>query len=364
MLRLFLRSGFFLFLHDLLPLYERKGDEEEEVHIGNESEDEKRFRLPHIPEAGDARRAIDQDHDDSDRDADGGYGQHEEGAVEIGKDEEEEEGREDEREASYEREHHDFHVPAAAEALFKYPALELLPAFLYIQVHKYSSARDTLCSQRRSALRSGVDVLVLGLFAWYRKGTNALSTEKIRINKEIRASELRVVGAEGENLGVLSFADALKAAEAAGLDLIEISPNAKPPVAKVMDYGKFQYELKKRESAARSKAKVSETKEVQIKVGTGENDMRLKANKAAEWLAEGHRVRAELFLKGRYKGMEEAFLKSRLEKFLLLIPFPYKIAEPITRAPKGFAGIIERDAKAGVKPATQEKGATEAPATN
>jgi translation initiation factor IF-3 len=178
-----------------------------------------------------------------------------------------------------------------------------------------------------------------------------LSTEKIRINKEIRAAELRVVGAAGENLGVLSFQAALAAAEAAGLDLIEISPNAKPPVAKVMDYGKFQYELKKRESAARSKAKVSETKEVQIKVGTGENDMRLKANKAAEWLAEGHRVRAELFLKGRYKSMDEAFLKARLEKFLLLIPFAYKIAEPVARAPKGFAAIIERDAKAAAKPA-------------
>lgn len=173
-----------------------------------------------------------------------------------------------------------------------------------------------------------------------------MAGEKIRINREIRAPELRVIGAEGENLGVISVSDALKAAEAAGLDLIEISPNAKPPVAKVMDYGKFQYELKKKESAVRAKAKVSETKEVQIKVGTGDNDMRLKAKKAAEWLAEGHRVRAELFLKGRYKGMEEAFLKTRLEKFLLLIPYPYKIAEPVTRAPKGFAAIIERDAKA------------------
>lgn len=179
---------------------------------------------------------------------------------------------------------------------------------------------------------------------------NALATEKIRINKEIRAAELRVVGAEGENLGVLSFADALKAAQDAGLDLIEISPNAKPPVAKVMDYGKFQYELKKRENVARSKAKSSETKEVQIKVGTGENDMRLKAKKAAEWLEEGHRVRAELFLKGRYKGMEEAFLKARLEKFLLLIPYAYKIADPVKRAPKGFAAIIERGTAKAAKP--------------
>jgi translation initiation factor IF-3 len=176
--------------------------------------------------------------------------------------------------------------------------------------------------------------------------------EKIRINKEIRAAELRVIGAQGENLGLLSFADAFKAAQDAELDLIEISPNAVPPVAKIMDYGKFQYEQKKRDSAARAKAKVSETKEVQIKVGTGENDMRLKAKKAAEWLAEGHRVRMELFLKGRYKGMEEAFLKTRLEKFMLLIPYPYRIAEPITKAPKGFAAILERDPKANANAST------------
>ena len=117
-----------------------------------------------------------------------------------------------------------------------------------------------------------------------------------------------------------------------------------------MDYGKFQYESKKKESAARAKAKVSETKEVQIKVGTGENDMRLKAKKAAEWLAEGHRVRAELFLKGRYKGMDATFLKTRLEKFLLLIPYAYKVAEPVAKSPKGFAGIIERDLAATKKP--------------
>lgn len=172
------------------------------------------------------------------------------------------------------------------------------------------------------------------------------TVERVRINREIRAAELRVVGPEGENFGVMSFDAALRKAQELSLDLIEISPNAVPPVAKVMDYGKFQYELKKRESAARSRAKVSETKEVQIKVGTGENDMRLKAKKAAEWLAEGHRVRIELFLKGRYKGMEEAFLKTRLEKFMLLIPYPYKVADPVARAPKGFAAILERDAKA------------------
>lgn len=182
-----------------------------------------------------------------------------------------------------------------------------------------------------------------------------LATERVRINREISSPELRVIGAQGENLGVLSFDKAFKAAQEANLDLIEISPNANPPVAKIMDYGKFEYERSKKESAARSKAKVSETKEVQIKVGTGDHDMALKAKKAAEWLADGHRVRAELFLKGRYKGMDEAFLKTRLEKFLLLIPYAYRIAEPVARAPKGFAAIIERDPKASLAGASEKK---------
>lgn len=190
-----------------------------------------------------------------------------------------------------------------------------------------------------------------------------LTNDPVRINREIRAKELRVIGADGNNLGVISLADALKVAQDAGLDLIEISPNAVPPVAKVMDYGKFEYERSKKEKAAKVNFKQSETKEVQIKVGTGDNDMQLKARKAAEWLAEGHRVRAELFLKGRYKGMDEAFLKTRLDRFVTLIPYPYRIAEPVARSPKGFAGIIERDPKGkvpekiekGSVPATKEK---------
>ena len=182
-----------------------------------------------------------------------------------------------------------------------------------------------------------------------------MATDRLRINNEIRAAELRVIGAEGENLGVLSLAAAQAAALAAGLDLIEISPSAVPPVAKIMDYGKFEYERSKKEKVVKSKVKVSETKEVQIKVGTGDHDMLLKAKKAAEWLAEGHRVRAELFLKGRYKSMDEAFLKERLERFLVRIPYAYKLAEPVTKSPKGFAGVIERDLQAQQKREKESK---------
>ena len=170
-----------------------------------------------------------------------------------------------------------------------------------------------------------------------------MAVERLRINNEICARELRVIGAGGENLGVLPLEGALAAAKQAGTDLIEISPSSVPPVAKIMDYGKFEYERSKKEKVVKSKTKVSETKEVQIKVATGDHDMDLKAKKAAEWLAEGHRVRVELFLKGRYKGMDEAFLKERLVRFVARIPYAHKIAEPIERSPKGFAGVIERD---------------------
>ncbi len=176
-----------------------------------------------------------------------------------------------------------------------------------------------------------------------------MSTERLRINNEIRAQEMRVIGADGTNLGVLSLADALSASKLAGLDLIEISPSATPPIAKIMDYGKFEYERSKKEKVAKAKVRISETKEVQIKVGTGDHDMLLKGKKAAEWLSEGHRVRAELFLKGRYKGMSEDFLRTQLEKFLIRIPYAYKVAEPIAKSPKGFAAVIERDLQAQAK---------------
>jgi translation initiation factor IF-3 len=165
---------------------------------------------------------------------------------------------------------------------------------------------------------------------------------KTRINHAIRASELRVVGPEGENLGLLTIADALKAAEGYNLDLIEISPNANPPVAKIMDYGKFRYESGRKASEMKAKSHVTETKSVQVKIGTGDNDQQLKARRTAEWLEEGHRVKVDLFLWGRYKYMEESFLKERLDRFLKIIPTEYKIADEIKRSPKGFTITIER----------------------
>ena len=169
-----------------------------------------------------------------------------------------------------------------------------------------------------------------------------MSTPKVRINHQIRAPELRVIGVNGENLGVIPFGDALKRSLEAGLDLIEISPNATPPVAKIMDYGKFQYDENKKVKVAKSKAHVVETKSIQMTIGTGDHDLELKAKKASEWLKEGNRIKIDLFLRGRAKYMDMKFLKERLERILKLITENYKVADNLQKSPKGLSMVIEK----------------------
>jgi translation initiation factor IF-3 len=173
--------------------------------------------------------------------------------------------------------------------------------------------------------------------------------EPVRINEAIKVPEVRAIGALGENLGVISIREALERAREAKLDLIEVSAKANPPVCKIADYGKYQYELNKKNKEIKSKAHVTETKEVQIKIGTGERDMEIKAKKAAEWLKDGNRVNVSLYLWGRYKFMEFEFLKGRMERFLAIIPESFKIAEPIQKGPKGLLTTIEFD-RNGKKP--------------
>ncbi len=177
----------------------------------------------------------------------------------------------------------------------------------------------------------------------FTKYTSQAEKERARMNEGIRAPEVRCLGPDGENFGILPIREALAKAAELGLDLIEISPNAQPPVAKITDYGKFKYEQKKKDKEIKSKAHVTETKITQVKIGTSERDMQIKAGKAAAWLKEGHRVKVDLFLWGRYKYMEFEFLKERLERFLAVIPEAFKIAEPIQKGPKGLSITLERD---------------------
>ncbi len=162
-----------------------------------------------------------------------------------------------------------------------------------------------------------------------------------------------MIGPEGENYGVIPFAEAMKKAEVHGLDLIEISPTANPPVAKIMNFGKYQYEEAKKAKAAKSKASVVELKTLQVKIGTGDHDLELKAKRASEWLKEGHRVKADLFLSGRAKYLDPNFLKERLNRILALISIDYKVADGPTKSPKGWTIILERGK--GVAPVQVQK---------
>ncbi|MFT3687614.1 MAG: translation initiation factor IF-3 [Paenirhodobacter sp.] len=120
-----------------------------------------------------------------------------------------------------------------------------------------------------------------------------------RINERIRAPEIRLIGADGENVGVISPSRALAMAEEAGLDLVEISPTAEPPVCKIMDYGKFKYEQQKREAEARKKQKIIEIKEIKFRPGTDTHDYDVKMRSVMKFLSEGDKVKVTLRFRGR-----------------------------------------------------------------
>lgn len=165
---------------------------------------------------------------------------------------------------------------------------------------------------------------------------------RVRINHQIKSPQLRVITAEGDNLGVISLGQALTEAKNRNLDLIEISPNANPPVGKIMDYGKYLYDEKKKAKASKERAQTSELKSIQIKIGTGDHDLELKAKKVSEWLTEGDRVKIELYLTGRSKSFGTEFLKERLDRIFKLITVEYKISQEPIRGPKGLTVIVEK----------------------
>ena len=130
-----------------------------------------------------------------------------------------------------------------------------------------------------------------------------------RINDRIRAPEIRLIGADGENVGVVTPARALQMAEEAGLDLVEISPTAVPPVCKIMDFGKFKYETQKREAEARKKQKIIEIKEIKFRPGTDTHDYDVKMRSVLKFLGEGDKVKVTLRFRGREMAHQELGLE-------------------------------------------------------
>ncbi|MBV9750494.1 MAG: translation initiation factor IF-3 [Acetobacteraceae bacterium] len=120
-----------------------------------------------------------------------------------------------------------------------------------------------------------------------------------RVNEEIRVPQVRLIDQDGEMLGVMSARDALSRAYAAGLDLLEISPNADPPVCKILDFGKFKYEQQKKRNEAKKKQKIVEIKEVKVRPNIDENDYQVKMRAMKSFIDEGDKVKVTLRFRGR-----------------------------------------------------------------
>lgn len=119
------------------------------------------------------------------------------------------------------------------------------------------------------------------------------------INEQIRDREIRLIGEDGEQLGIMSARDAMKLAREADLDLVKIAPNAKPPVCKIVDYGKYRYEQARREKEAKKKQRTMEVKEIRLSPNIDVNDLNTKANQARKFLSKGDRVKVSLRFRGR-----------------------------------------------------------------
>ncbi|OIP99096.1 MAG: translation initiation factor IF-3 [Zetaproteobacteria bacterium CG2_30_46_52] len=130
-----------------------------------------------------------------------------------------------------------------------------------------------------------------------------MAKKDLAINHEIDAAEVRVVGHDGELIGVLGRLDAIARAEAVGLDLIMMSPNAKPPVCKIMDYGKYKYDQAKKANEAKKKQHVIQVKEVKVRASTDQHDLEVKLRSIRKFLEEGNKVKVSL----RFRGREMAY---------------------------------------------------------
>lgn len=160
-----------------------------------------------------------------------------------------------------------------------------------------------------------------------------------RTNEQIRVPQIRVIDDAGNQLGVMTPAEALQIAHEQELDLVEIAPMAKPPVCKIIDYGKYQYQQSKQNQASKAKQKISDIKGIRIGFKTDVHDLTVKKDMAEKFLKKGLKVKIEIFLRGREKAHQDLARKN-LESFVKTIIIPFKIEQEIKKYPSGFNIII------------------------
>lgn len=168
-------------------------------------------------------------------------------------------------------------------------------------------------------------------------------SEKILVNNQIRAEKVRVIDEEGKNLGIFSLEEALKIAREKNLDLVQVTDKADPPVCKLIDYGKYLYWLQKKKKGQQKESKV---KIVRLGFNISPHDLETKANQVEKFLNQGDKVKIEMLLRGREKGLEN-FAKEKISKFLEILKgrVPIKFEGELKKEPKGFTIIIIKDKK-------------------
>lgn len=163
--------------------------------------------------------------------------------------------------------------------------------------------------------------------------------QKTRINHQITAPEVRLINDLGEQIGVMKTSEALALSLEHGLDLVEVSPMAKPPVVKLIDFAKYKYQQKKLEQQQKKNAKKTEVKTIWLSVRISEHDMQVKAKKVTEFLTDGDLVKIELRMRGREQAYGELGHK-QLQLFLTFITQVYKVEVPIKRMGGTFSVTI------------------------
>lgn len=166
--------------------------------------------------------------------------------------------------------------------------------------------------------------------------------KNIKINNQIRAPKVRVIDENGDNLGVLDIGEALLKAKEKQTDLIEISPNAEPPVCKLIDYGKFAY-IETRKKKKLKPVHQTSVRQIRINLGTSQHDLEVKAKKISEFLEQNDKVKIDMLLKGREKFLDKSFLEERFKRILSFISADYKISENVKIQQNRISTLLEKN---------------------
>ena len=167
-----------------------------------------------------------------------------------------------------------------------------------------------------------------------KKKFNKPAEKRARINMQIRVPQIQLIDDKGKHLGIIDTSKAIHMAYEKGLDLVEVAPSARPPIAKIMDFGKFMYQKEKKERGVKKSA-AQELKTVKIGIYTGEHDLMIKAKQVDKFIKKGHTVKVEIFLKGRERSLTPQ-AKEKIRQFPNFVSEKYTIEGDAKSNPSGF----------------------------